>query len=208
MTALSKIYTYLWQKKKGQVREIFSVWNLKLGGNKLGLLLRCLMLLWYYESKGTDVFVKFESNDNCEDFLSFPDRFSEGGEDWIEVPSFSTSKAYLCKVGDKFYKQDKQINNGNRKDPIACGDDLEGCEAKRPKPNFSLSESARLAVLMRDDEVARSMLFRLPSPRSWNQREGVGRYIAYTLWRRSDSQERVDFAPEPPLNLCIIWHWN
>lgn len=55
VTSLSKIYTYLWQKKKGQLREICTVWNLKLGRNKLALIFQCLMLLCNYEKKETDI---------------------------------------------------------------------------------------------------------------------------------------------------------
>ena len=44
--------------------------------------------------------VNFESNDNCEDLGSFLDGFGDSREDWIEALSFSTAKAYLCKVGE------------------------------------------------------------------------------------------------------------
>ena len=87
--------------------------------------------------------------------------FADGGEDWIEAPSFSFTKAYLLKIGDKFDKNDKPINSANRRYSVLCVEDLEDCESERPRPNFSVSEFARLAVLMQDDEVARSMLFRL-----------------------------------------------
>ena len=58
-------------------------------------------------------------------------------------------------------KNDKPINSANRRDSVVCVEDLEGCESERPRPNVSLSEFARLDVLMQEDEVAHSMLFRL-----------------------------------------------
>ena len=54
--------------------------------------------------------------------------FADGGEDWIEAPSFSSTKAYLLKIGDKFDKNDKPINSANKRYSVVRVKDLEGCE--------------------------------------------------------------------------------
>lgn len=153
--SLQKVYTFLASQKKDVLRKVGRVWGLRSSGNKQDLIYRAFWFLKDCQSRNLNIFGKLAANIHCPSFDNFEKENSRSGMDWKEPPGDDVIREALKKAGDKLESRDAIKQRVERE---------EGCNevADVPStPNFTLSEFARLLVLMKEDEKVRESMYRL-----------------------------------------------
>ena len=153
-----KVFTFFCSLKKDVLRRICKTWGRRVTGNRKGLIYRNFLFLKALNDSGKDLFNKMGSNIECPSFEKFMESQERTCGKWNKPPACWEMMEALKKVGDKFDEIE-----GKRSGPAASLNEQRSAHFSPGEntPNFSLSEFARLVIILRDDDRAREALFRL-----------------------------------------------
>lgn len=152
---LTKVFTFLSGLRKDVLRKIGRQWGRRATGNKDALLYRNFLFLKECNDGKKSIDTKMSSNIECPSYSKFLEDQERTCGEWKPVPKMDVMMECLTNAGDKF-------DGGN----VAAANDrfrqsVSGNDSRENLPNFTISEFARLVIVMRDDEKARSALYRL-----------------------------------------------
>lgn len=128
-------------------------WGLHSSGNKTDLIYRNILFLQQVKEDGNDIIQNMACNVECPSFEKFANNRELICVDWKEPPSKRDMAETLKKAGDKF--EDQEQGAATQVNPHAISQPTDSI------PNFTLSEFARLIVILQEDERAREAMFRL-----------------------------------------------
>ena len=154
VSEITKVYTFLSSQKKDELRKLGRVWGCRTARNKSELIYRAFLFLKECYHKRLDIREIMESNIHCPSFEGFLEAQELSCESWKPLPNLSVMRNALMAAGDKVGEHGRPMVEGKK-----AGEHHN--EEKPCAPNFSISEFARLIVLMKDDERVRSALFKL-----------------------------------------------
>lgn len=152
---LAKVYTFLCGLRKDVLRKMGRQWGRRATGNKDALLYRNFLFLKECHESNKSMESKMLTNIDCPSYEKFLDDQERTCADWKRIPAIDEMVKCLTAAGDKF-----DDNTGVAANLTVRPNSL-GNRNNEGMPNFSISEFARLVIVMRDDEKARSALYRL-----------------------------------------------
>lgn len=152
-----QLFTYFKRMSKKQLRDIGRHWMRKSSGNKDDYIYRNYRFVLYKKSQGRDLRSLIANNPKCPNFNDAMRNMEMSSLDLISPPSGAEVDARLSELGDPpegsaFQAQPSMSNPGstaNRSD------------ANVSTPEFTISEFARLIIILREDPTARNALFQL-----------------------------------------------
>lgn len=196
----AKLFTFVNELKKLQLRNACGAWGLRQGGNKPLLALRVYRELIIRNKDGRDISTEVLRG-NLPSFSNFLG-LRRIGKPWLTPPGMQDIEVELLEAGDKLDVPDAtqvgvQMRGGGTSFPITHDEEeafiAEGAEA----PDFNVSEFARLCVIIANDEIAREAFFKLGQEMTRSQLDaGVSRdnYWATIAERFNDPTIRPQYS--------------
>lgn len=154
VSEMTKVYTFLSSQKKGELRKLGRVWGCRMAGNKSELIFRAFLFLSECHQKRLDIRQVMASNIHCSSFEEYIKAQELSCSGWKPPPHLSVMRNALVAAGDRVGENGRPMVE--EREP-----NEQQIEERPSAPNFTISEFARLIVLMKDDERVRSALFKL-----------------------------------------------